>query len=117
MKISIVFVILLAVLSQVAVIKPAQAQTVAGNVNANGTSQTPTNAFTISHPSTGRYIITFAPGVFTRTFPVCIVMPLSAVVSSIFQNFSNCDVTISDLEGNLFDDVFNFIAAPLTESR
>jgi hypothetical protein len=47
---------------------------VTGTVNANGTSQTPTNTFTIAHTNgTGRYVITFASQVFGRQIPACIV--------------------------------------------
>jgi hypothetical protein len=41
---------------------------VTGTVNANGTSQTPTNTFTIAHPSAGRYVITFTPFVFGKRY-------------------------------------------------
>jgi hypothetical protein len=64
---------------------------VTGTVNANGASQTPTNTFTIAHPSAGHYVITFAPFVFGKHVPACIVMPLGSVTTFIDENVSFCD--------------------------
>ncbi|MGH6811561.1 MAG: hypothetical protein ACREDM_04200 [Methylocella sp.] len=107
-------------LSQVPLIRYALAddeglQLVTGTVNANGTSQSPTKLFTIAHPSNGRYIITFAPHVFGKIAPACIVMPLgSLTVAGITENVSSCDFLIVNLTGVPTDAVYNFMAAPIT---
>ncbi len=88
---------------------------VTGTVNANGTSQTPTNTFTIAHPSAGRYVITFTPFVFGKRIPACIVMPLgSLTVAGIHENISFCDFTIVNLSGVATDAIYNFMAARIT---
>jgi hypothetical protein len=74
-----------------------------------------TNTFTIAHPSAGRYVITFAPFVFGKHVPACIVMPLgSFTVAGILENVSFCDFTIVNLSGVATDTVYNFMAAPIT---
>lgn len=87
---------------------------ITGTVNPEGTSQTPTNAFTIAHPSDGRYQITFAPQVFGDVIPACIVMPLGAIVTSISEDENLCDIMIASLNGSPANTFFNFMAAPIT---
>ena len=88
---------------------------IVGTVNPDGTSQTPTTKFTITHPSPGRYVITFAPHVFGKDIPACIVMPLgSLTVAGILENVSFCDFTIVDLGGMPTDAFHNFFAAGIT---
>jgi hypothetical protein len=88
---------------------------VTGTVSSIGTSQTPTNTFTIAHPSVGRYVITFTPFVFGKRIPACIVMPLgSLTVTSINEDVSFCDFTIVNLSGFATDADYNFMAARIT---
>jgi hypothetical protein len=88
---------------------------IVGTVNANGTSQTPTTKFTITHPAPGNYVITFDPSVFGNVIPACIVMPLGlATVAQILENVSFCNFTIVNLSGVPTDTVFNFFAAEIT---
>ena len=59
-------------ISQLTAINYAQAaddgaKLVNGTVNPDGTSQSPTDRFSIEHLGTGRYKITFAPNVFGKT--------------------------------------------------
>jgi hypothetical protein len=91
---------------------------ITGTVNANGTSQTTTNAFTIAHPSPGRYIITFDPDVFGKNIPACIVMPLGNFsIAGILENVSFCDFTLINFPSNApTDTIFNFMAAPITKN-
>jgi hypothetical protein len=85
---------------------------VMGTVNPNGTSQNSTTAFTISHPSRGRYIITFSPATFNNAAPACIVMPIGgAQVTAIWQAPNYCDFTLNNGSTDAF---FNFIATPIT---
>jgi hypothetical protein len=119
----VIFAIALATVSQMAATRSVRAddlsvRLITGTVNANGTSQTTTNAFTIAHTAnTGRYVITFNPKVFGKHIPACIVMPLGTFsVIQIFQNVSYCDFTISNFSTNaVADAVFNFMAAPITQ--
>ena len=87
---------------------------VMGIVNANGTLQNPTTAFTISHPSKGRYIIKFASATFNNAAPVCLIMPIGgAQITYIWQASSYCDFTFNN--GNT-DAIFNFMASPITKT-
>lgn len=92
---------------------------VAGTVNPDGTSQTPTDRFTIEHLGTGHYKITFAPNVFGKTFPVCIVMPLGGMTVGATGNVSYCEFlivnTTSFPPGAPTDTFFGFMAAPVTQ--
>lgn len=96
---------------------------VTGTVNPNGTPQHPTTRHTIEHLGTGHYRITFAPNVFGKTLPVCIVMPLGGTtVAGMFGGISFCNFVIvstigfppGTLIGAPVDAVFGFMAAPLT---
>jgi hypothetical protein len=64
---------------------------------------------------TGHYLITFAPFVFGKTPPVCVVTPLGASLSvqGLFLRVSSCEIFISNAS-NPVDDVFVFIASPAT---
>lgn len=98
-------------------------QLVTGTVNLNGTPQHPTNRFAVEHLGTGHYRITFAPNVFGKTLPVCIVMPLGGTtVAGMIGGISFCDFLILSAIGfppgtsigDPVDALFGFMAAPLT---
>lgn len=84
---------------------------VGGVINANGTPQISPTQFTVSHPSTGRYIITF-----NKSFPksaVCTVMPIgnSVRVVSAGVNTKTCDVIFYSNSSNVAaDTLFTFVA-------
>lgn len=84
---------------------------ITGPISANGTPQVPSNTYTVSHPGTGHYVITFAPWVFHTSIPSCMIVPLGGVaVNSLHENVSYCDIQLSA------DTIFNFMAAPITSN-
>jgi hypothetical protein len=99
-----------------------QVRLITGAINANGTSQFTTNTFTSTHVSTGQYLITFAPAVFGKTFPLCIVTPLgTAPTLTVGGEFvhnsptSNCEIFIVNAStGAPTDGIFVFTASPAT---
>jgi hypothetical protein len=88
---------------------------ITGTVTPDGTTQTPTNAFTITHPSAGRYVITFVPQVFGNVVPACIVMPIGPfTVNDIDESVNTCDFTMFSMDGSPANTFFNLMAAPIT---
>lgn len=88
---------------------------VTGAIKPDGTSFFPTNTFTVTHPNTGEYIITFAPLVFGKTSPICVVTPVhNFTVGHLFVNVSVCDITLFDQNGNAADGIFAFMASRAT---
>ncbi|HMF06745.1 MAG TPA: hypothetical protein VKE72_07025 [Methylocella sp.] len=88
---------------------------VTGAIKPDGTSFFPTNTFTLAHPNTGEYIITFAPLVFGKTSPICVVTPVhNFTVGHLFVNVSVCDITLFDQNGNAADGIFAFMASRAT---
>jgi hypothetical protein len=84
-------------------------------INADGTTQIPTNTFTSSRLGTGHYLITFAPWVFGQTLPLCIVMPVGGnTVGGERVHVSDCDIQIFDTSGNAKDSIFGFTASRIT---
>jgi len=82
---------------------------ITGPINADGTLQVPSNAFTVAHPGTGHYVITFAPDVFGKKIPSCMIIPLGVVsLIGLHEYVSYCDIQLSA------DAIFNFMAAPIT---
>jgi hypothetical protein len=90
------------------------APTVAGAVNANGTAQIPSLAYSVSHPATGHYHFTFAkPYAVTALLTVTPIGPVR--VSGILQTANTADVYFVDLgTGNPEDVLFNFIAVQIS---
>src|SRR5690348_6948083 len=72
---------------------------IVGVVNANGTSQFTTDKFTVTHPGTGHYIVTFKPEIFGKRFPICLVVPIGPPVTVQGEHVhvtptSNCDIQL-----------------------
>jgi hypothetical protein len=91
---------------------------IAGSVNPDGTSQIPTDRFTVARLGTGHYRITFAPNVFGKTLPLCLVMPVGVMtVGYIIGDVSFCDFVIVNTSppGAPTDAIFGFMAAPVTQ--
>jgi hypothetical protein len=88
---------------------------ITGLIYADGSSLFKTKAFTVAHPSAGRYVITFAPHKFGDHAPICVVTPIGfGLVSVILLGFKYCDITIDNLSGVPTDTLFVFMAASAT---
>jgi hypothetical protein len=99
----------------------SQVRLVSGAINPDGTSQFTTNTFTSSHLGTGHYLITFAPAVFGKRSPICIVMPLGTAPTLtvggefVHNSPSNCEIFLSNAATGAFtDEFFAFTANPAT---
>jgi hypothetical protein len=93
---------------------PAFAASYAGAVSADGHKQVNTSKYSVSHPSAGRYILTF--GTSFTPYPTCVFMPLAPVrASGLIESGTKCDVTFVSLSsGALTNTLFNFIAISTT---
>jgi len=85
---------------------------VGGAVNANGTVQGSPTSYTVSHPSTGRYILTFTSAITPNA--ECIFQGIGAAVrvAGLGESSTTCDVTFAKTTktGAAVDTLFNFIA-------
>ena len=91
---------------------------IVGVVNANGTSQFTTDKFTVTHPGTGHYVITFKPDIFGARFPICLVLAIGQPVTVQGEHVhvtptSNCDIQLATGTAPLtpVDALFIFYAA------
>lgn len=86
---------------------------ISGVVNANGTVQGSPTSFTVSHPSTGKYVITFATAFSPN--PNCVFQPVGSqvFVDGLGENSNSCTVvfeTISKKQPKGSDTLFVFDA-------
>jgi hypothetical protein len=83
-----------------------------GVIAANGTKQS-NGPFTVTHPSTGRYLITLTS--YTGT-PLCMVnaIGMATNVGGLFVNTKTCDVRFVNKKNKATDILFTFFAAPLS---
>jgi hypothetical protein len=82
-----------------------------GAVNADGTRQNTGAPYTVSHPSTGRYILTFTN---YTGIPYCLynVIGANTHVTSEGISTKTCDVTFVNKKGSATNYLFVFFAAP-----
>ena len=102
---------------QMAFAAPAWAAPTTGAINADGTKQVASAKYTVSHPGTGHYIVTFK--VPYTPIPICTVNPLPNVygqvitVQAIFETSTTCEFYFAN-GASPFDAVFNFMALQAT---
>jgi hypothetical protein len=97
-------------------------KTVAGAINADGTSQLATDDFTSERVDTGHYRIDFAPGTFA-SLPDIVIMPLGQklgiagmTVSTLANGGYRINYfTVSTQPDQLTDALVTFIATPFTQ--
>jgi hypothetical protein len=85
---------------------------VGGAVNANGTVQGTPTSYTVSHPSTGRYILTFTSAITPNAECIFQGIGLAVRVAGLSETSTVCDVTFAKTTktGAAVNTLFNFIA-------
>lgn len=99
---------------------PAYADPVSGYVNPDGTPAIPSALYTVTHPKTGHYIITFTTPMFPRAN--CVVVSVSerealgAFVHRLKENRTACSFSFRLIENRHVpaDIAFSFIAVPMS---
>ena len=93
----------------------ARATEIAGAINPNGSRQLASSAYHVSHPSTGRYVITFTKP-FASPYATCLFMPVGGAFSAsgLKETTKSCDVTFVSGSGKLTNVLFNFLAVTTT---
>jgi hypothetical protein len=85
---------------------------VGGAVNANGTVQGTPTSYTVTHPSTGRYILMFTSPITPNAECIFQGIGLAVRVAGLGESSTECDVTFAKTtkKGAAVDTLFNFIA-------
>ncbi len=87
---------------------------VGGAVNANGTVQGAPTSYTVTHPSTGRYILTFNSAITPNAECIFQGIGVAVRVAGLGETSTTCDVTFAKITkagaGPAVDTLFNFIA-------
>jgi hypothetical protein len=91
---------------------PAFSNPYSGYVNADGTQHFQSQSYSVVHPGTGRYYLTFGP---LKPRANCIVTPVgSATVQVLAEGVHRCDLVFQDLNGVRKDTAFVFIALQMS---
>jgi hypothetical protein len=104
------------VLSLGCIATAANAATYSGAINADGSQQVPSKKYTVTHPSTGRYILTWAKPL--TPYSSCLFQANGAnvIVNGLAESATFCDVTLVNANsGTPTDTLFEFIAVNFTD--